>query len=559
MDNSDIADLFKLYSRLLDLHDGNPFKVKSYASASYNIDKLGVQLESMPGDEMAKLEVLGKGLSSKVEEILATGSFEELNDLLAITPQGVLDILKINGLGPKKVKVIWKELGIESVGDLLYACQENRLANAKGFGLKTQESVQRSIEFASLSSGKFHFYRIEDVAETLKKHLEKDPRFQMLSLTGAVRRKCEILEIAELVCGYKGSKEDIAAQLEGFDLVTSCTVDERGVSGFVLNHFPFSILHCLPESFASVLFESTGSPAHLDEIGYKGGTLHQTEEDIYKALGLSFIEPELREGLGESRLAMNGEMPKLLSHTELKGILHNHTTYSDGLHTLKEMAEHCKKEGYQYLGICDHSKSAFYAGGLSIERVLEQQREIDDLNKKLAPFKVFKGIESDILHDGSLDYPDDILKTFDFIVASVHSNLKMPEDKATARLIKAIENPYTTILGHPTGRLLLIRSGYPIDHKKVIDACAANGVVMEVNANPYRLDIDWRWVRYCMEKGVMLSINPDAHSREEYANMYYGVCASRKGGLTREMTFNALSLEEIEQRFAMRKNSVLTA
>jgi DNA polymerase (family 10) len=277
------------------------------------------------------------------------------------------------------------------------------------------------------------------------------------------------------------------------------------------------------------------------------------ESGIYASLGLQYIEPELREGLTEVSSAKENKIPKLIELSDLKGILHNHSTYSDGMNSLKEMAEYCKELGYEYLGICDHSQSAFYAQGLKPDRVFEQHAEIDLLNKQLFPFRVFKGIESDILNDGSLDYSDDVLKSFDFIVASVHSNLKMNEEKATARLLKAIENPFTTILGHPTGRLLLSRPGYPIDHKKIIDACAANGVIIELNAHPYRLDIDWRWIPYCLERGVKISINPDAHEKSGYHDMYFGTFVARKGMLSKEMCLNSLSLTEIESYFLSRK------
>jgi DNA polymerase (family 10) len=248
--------------------------------------------------------------------------------------------------------------------------------------------------------------------------------------------------------------------------------------------------------------------------------------------------------------AETNTLPVLINWHDLKGSLHNHSTWSDGVNTVEEMALYCRDTlKLEYLGMCDHSKSAFYAKGLTIERVLQQQEEIDHLNKKLDGFHIFKGIESDILYDGSLDYPDEILKKFDFIVASVHSILKMDEAKATSRLIAAIENPYTTILGHPTGRLLLSRKGYPIDYKKIIDACAANNVVIEINANPLRLDLDWRWHQYALEKGVMLSINPDAHRLEGHLDMHYGILAARKGGLYKEMCLNALSLPEITKAF----------
>ena len=264
---------------------------------------------------------------------------------------------------------------------------------------------------------------------------------------------------------------------------------------------------------------------------------------------LPFIAPEMREGLFEFDLAKADKLPKLVEMEELKGILHNHSTYSDGRHTLREMAETCKELGYEYLGITDHSKSATYANGLTEERILEQHAEIDALNEELAPFKIFKGIESDILGDGSLDYSDEVLKSFDFIVSSIHGNLKMEESKATSRLIKAIENPYTTILGHPTGRLLLKRAGYPIDHQAVIDACAKHGVSIEINANPLRLDLDWRWVNYALSKGVMIAVNPDAHDKDHYQFMRYGLLVGRKAGLTKEMTLNALSKEELEKWF----------
>ncbi|MBK9638872.1 MAG: DNA polymerase/3'-5' exonuclease PolX, partial [Bacteroidetes bacterium] len=310
-------------------------------------------------------------------------------------------------------------------------------------------------------------------------------------------------------------------------------------------------------------WKSTGNNEHLAQcLALKSVEENQlkkctSELEIYQTFGLPYIEPELREGRNEITRALDGNLPSaLIELKDLKGILHNHSTYSDGKNTLKEMALACKNSGYEYLGICDHSKSAFYAGGLSIERVAEQQEEIKKLNIELAPFVIFSGIESDILTDGSLDYPEEILKSFDFIVASVHSGLRMDVDKATMRLIAAIKNPYTTILGHPTGRLLLSRAAYPIDHEKVIDACAKYNVVIELNAHPYRLDLDWRWIEYAISKGVKISINPDAHSTEGYKDMYFGVCVGRKGFLTAKETFNAQNREDINKYFQDRKNRI---
>ena len=283
----------------------------------------------------------------------------------------------------------------------------------------------------------------------------------------------------------------------------------------------------------------------------------ESEEAAYKAFDSQYIEPELREGTFEIDLASKDELPNLLELKELQGPFHNHSNYSDGNNTIRQLAEYCISQGYAYLGLSDHSKSAFYANGLQEFQIIKQHEEIAELNKELGPFKIFKGIESDILNDGSLDYAPDVLASFDFIVASVHSNLNMDREKATQRLLKAIENPYTTFLGHPTGRLLLRRKGYPIDHKKIIDACAKHDVIIEINANPWRLDLDWPWVNYALEQGVILSINPDAHEIEGFDDMKYGVYMGRKGGLTKEKTFNAWGLERVEKYLKERKERIL--
>jgi DNA polymerase (family 10) len=329
------------------------------------------------------------------------------------------------------------------------------------------------------------------------------------------------------------------------------------------------ILFVSPADFTNQLFLNSAAEAHLSEPFAdaqpgKPATLRQLvkkerfgqEADIYQKAGLQYVEPELREGLGELALAHEHKLPRLLENEDLRGSLHNHSTYSDGSHSLREMATFLRDQGYEYLGICDHSQAAHYANGLTPERVRQQQREVEELNTELAPFRIFKGIESDILSDGSLDYTPNVLETFDFVVASVHSNLRMDQQKATTRVLRAIENPYTTMLGHPTGRLLLRREGYPLDHKAVIDACAKHNVIIEINANPWRLDLDWRWVHYALEQGVMLSINPDAHHTNGYADMRYGVFMGRKGGLTKEMTFNTKSVAEAAEYFAQRKATI---
>ncbi|WP_256004816.1 DNA polymerase/3'-5' exonuclease PolX [Pedobacter deserti] len=559
MENKAISRTLKLLAQLMELHGENSFKVKTVANAAFKVDKLPYVLKDKSLDEMARIDGLGKSTSGKIWELLQSGKINDLEQLLRDTPEGVVEMLSVKGIGPKKVLIIWKTLGIENIGELYYACNENRLIEAKGFGLKTQEEIKKVLEFQMASHGKFLYAQAEPLAaklyEDLAVWLNGISGEPLLGIASAFRRCVEVVEELELVVGVNHPAELIAriAEFEPLVLQVQPEGTISGTSPFGLN----IILHVVPrDEFYLEWFRHTGSTAHTDEIlALAGSGPFDSEEAIYRTAGLAFIEPELREGLGETDLARSGNMPELIMLSDLKGCLHNHSTWSDGVNTLEEMALYCRDHlQLEYFGICDHSKSAVYANGLNELRIEAQHREIDSLNAQLAPFRIFKGIESDILYDGSLDYAEEILKRFDFVVASVHSNLRMDSDKATARLVKAVENPYTTILGHPTGRLLLSRKGYDIDYRKVIDACAANGVAIEVNSNPLRLDLDWRWHRYALEKGVMLSINPDAHRAEKLNDMRYGVLVARKGGLHASACLNALSREEISQYFS-NKNS----
>lgn len=557
MENKTVARTLRLLSQLMELHNGNPFKVKSVANAAFKIDKLPYSITDKSLTELDAIDGLGKSIASKVFELINTGNLQELNDLLSQTPAGIVEMMQIKGLGPKKLLIIWKELGIDSVGELYYACNENRLIEAKGFGLKTQEEIKKNIEFSIASNGRFLYARVEDFAVNLLDILKSEIKTDLCFLTGQFRRRCEIIDSIDLLIAAEIPSE-IVSILEKLGLnhseTSKNTVQCRSESGIIIR-----LSFCSREDIGSELIIRTGNDEHaagllalLKDVNLKG----KTEKEIYELAGMSFIEPELREGNNEIELSKAKSLPELIKYEDLKGSLHNHSTWSDGIHTLEEMAVFCKNElKLEYLGICDHSKSAFYANGLNELRVAAQHREIDELNKKLFPFRILKGIESDILYDGSLDYSDEVLASFDFVVASIHSILNMNEEKATERLIKAIENPYTSILGHPTGRLLLSRSGYPIDHKKVIDACAANGVIIEINANPLRLDLDWRWHQYAVSKGVMLSINPDAHRNEGFYDMKYGILMARKGGLSKECCLNAMNLEQILEFFVKQKNS----
>ena len=531
MSSDEVIEALELTAKLSELHNENPFKIKALTNAAYKLSKLRYEFEGKSHEEIESIEGIGKGISSKIIELLKTGSTTELTDLFEKTPEGVIKMLGIKGLGPKKVRQLWQELGIESVGELLYACNENRLTSLKGFGEKTQAQIKQNIEFKISNNHKFHFAAIEKPVNDLVELISEKQNELQIAVVGQLARKCEVIDKIEIL-------------VDG-EILFDFSLIERSIP------LKVNFIYCKPNEFYYKLVELTSTLEHLEKINFDSLDSKEffDDEEIYQALNLQYIEPELREGLKEVVFAQQHKIPKLIELEDLKGVLHNHTTYSDGVHTLSEMASYCKDLGYEYLGICDHSKSAFYAQGLSIEKVVEQQKEIDKLNLMFSNFTVLKGIESDILNDGSLDYPEEILKTFDFIVASVHSNLKMTEEKATERLIKAIENPYTSILGHPTGRLLLARPGYPINHKKVIDACAANKVSVELNAHPYRLDIDWRWIWYCLQKNVKVSINPDAHHKDGFHDMYYGICVARKGMLSKEFCLNALPLSELLKKF----------
>lgn len=560
MDNYQVAELLEDTAKLMELHGENPFKIRSYQSAAFKIERQKLKLEGMSADELAALDGIGKSLSQKIHQLLTTGSFNERDELLRSTPEGVRELMTIKGIGPKKVALLWKELDISSPGELLYACNENRLVELKGFGEKTQDSIAASVIFRISQRGLFHYATASRSAEEFLRKTQLKG-ITSLTITGELRRKCEVISHLEFLCNSNelSAVEDILNDNAAAGYQQPATNDGLLVSVCPAG-IPIKIYPTTETNHTQKLWETTGNELHLlqcRELLPSAGiqeTVFATENDIYKAMGIAFIEPEMREGINEIAHAVKGTLPvNLIEMADLKGVLHNHSTYSDGLHTLEEMAIACKDAGYEYLGICDHSRSAGYAGGLSIERVKEQQEEIKRLNEQLAPFRIFSGIESDILPDGSLDYPDEILASFDLIVASVHSGLKMDKEKATQRLLTAIRNPYTTILGHPTGRLLLSREGYPIDHDLILQTCAEQGVVVELNAHPYRLDLDWRWIEKAVEYGVLISINPDAHSIEGFEDMYYGVCVARKAMLTPENTFNAKNREVINDWFKKRK------
>lgn len=567
MSNSDIVDTIELTAKLLELHNEDEFRIKTYTNAAYNLDKYVGELSQLDFSQLTQIQGVGKMMAGKILEMVSTGQLKDLQELLAKTPEGVIEMFKIKGLGAKKIKVLWNELGIDNLNELQIACENGSISKVKGFGGKTQESILESLKFIQSQAGKLRMDKAAILAEIILEELKKS--FTKVEVSGQIRRKSETVDTLTFLAAYTDPLPDFTA--EGFikDEKTSSPFVWRGK--FLENKISIEIRYVAENELLNKQFVYTANENHLKHRNESGVSLLsiglstslgevQTQEAaetaIYEKFGVPYIIPEMREGVNEFEWIKKNKNEDLVTWDSLKGILHNHSTYSDGQHSLEQMATYCKELGFEYLGIADHSQSATYASGLLITKVQQQHAEIEQLNKKLSvdrPFKILKGIESDILGDGSLDYPDEVLASFDYIVASVHSNLTMNQARATERLVRAIENPYTTILGHPTGRLLLSRQGYPIDYKEVIDCCAANGVVIEINSSPYRLDLDWRWIEYALDRNVMLSINPDAHEMQGYHDMHYGVAAARKGGLTKNMTFNALSLVEMEEYLGRRK------
>lgn len=550
MENEQIVDALELLVKLWDVHGINEFKSKNLSFAARGLDKFAGRIANCDQDALYSIPGVGKVVVQIVQDIAQTGTCADMDAMIEQTPPGILDILKIKGLGPKKVGVIWRELGITELDDLLAACHANQLEQLKGFGKAIQENVKTYILFLKENSRKLRL----DKAGKLSQHLLGllEPLFPQISVSGELSRNCEVISslvfIAETadMFGAQGLIEGIEGMQ--MDFQQSSPFTWRGhLEGHLI---PIEIHFSDATQLSSLQFQLGSNPEHLAQVNFFQQKNIQSVESIYASQNLPFIVPEMREGFKEFEWATKHQNADLIELVDLTGCLHNHSTYSDGKNTLLEMAEACRALGLTYFGIADHSQYAAYAGGLKEEDIIRQHAEIDALNQQWTDFQILKGIEADILPDGSLDYNDRILATFDYIVASVHAQLVMDQERAMGRLIKAIENPYTSILGHPTGRLLLTRNGYPIDTSKILDACKANGVSIELNASPYRLDLDWRHIYEAMDKGVFVSINPDAHKIEGLKDMEYGVWVGRKGGLLKALTLNALPLHELKAFFA---------
>lgn len=537
----------------MDIHAENSFKSKSYSIAAFNIEKLPVQLSDLTVDKIAGLKGIGESTAKKITEIASTGQLKQLVDYIDKTPPGVIEMLKIKGLGPKKICTIWKEMSIESIGELLYACGENRLLNYKGFGAKTQETVKASIEFYQKSQGSHLYAEVEAYAGAIHKKLRKQFPDEKFELTGEFRRQLEVINKLEWVTSCQPVQLQLFFEANGFATDSQQTNDIafRGEENVLL------LFHYAEEKdFYELLFTTSCSEEFLthwkETFGENSLQQITSEEDAFKRQQLHVAPPCVRE---KSNIIPKLKAPvsKLIQPTDINALIHCHSIWSDGVNTIEEMAKACIARGWEYMVISDHSKSAAYANGLTEDRIKAQHQQVDELNEKLKPFKIFKSIECDILSDGSLDYTNNILSTFDLVITSVHSNLKMTGEKAMMRILNALENPYTTIMGHLTGRLLLSRAGYPVDHEKIIEACAKNKVVIELNAHPRRLDMSWQWIDVALDNGVLISIDPDSHSADSYDDVTYGALAAQKGGLTKEKNLSSFTLQQFEKFLQERK------
>lgn len=538
MTNKAIANAFDELASLMELHEEDDFRIRTYRNTYLNLRKLDRPLAEMNDAEIKSIKGIGDATSKKIRELLSSGQMASLEKYKSDTPPGVVEMLDINGFGPKKVRAVWKEMGIESIGELLYACNENRLVEYKGFGLKTQEDLHKKLHYYLRSKNKLHLDAAEEAADAMCILLSNQLPGAVVQPVGALRRNCPVIDTVELLMAFDGDPYPTLSAIEGLHVEQS----DAQTTYLQLEGGARICLHqCKHEEFGSKLFRFSGTQAFLEAFAQAVPGVDfrnlPSETAVFEKAGMPFVHPALREDGHAVELARQGKLPDLITENDIKGVLHVHSTWSDGLHSLEDMCLYAQSLGYAYIGITDHSQSAFYANGLKPDRVLAQMEEIDRLNEKMAPFRIFKGIESDILNDGSLDYEEDILRRFDFVIASVHSNLRMPIEKATERLLRAIENPYTTILGHPTGRLLLSREGYPLNWDKILDACARHNTAIELNANPYRLDIDYTLIPRAIALGIPISINPDAHSKDGIHAIRYGIMVAQKGGMSAANSF----------------------
>src|SRR5438094_2193991 len=580
MTKSEIAGILEQIAALLELKGENPFKVRAYTNAARAIETFGGNIPDLQDEEaVAKIPGIGKSIALKIKELAATGSLKYLEDLRAEFPEAILELFSISGLGAKKIKALYERLRVSSIEQLHQACEAGRVAELPGFGETTQAKICKAIEERTRRAGYFQFGEIAHEAETLRNDLAGHPDTLQVDIAGSYRRRKEIVHDVDLLVATK-KPETITKFFVSHPLVGSIIAQGPTKSSVRLRsgvQCDLRVVSTAEYPFALAYF--TGNKEHNIELRsralQRGWTLNEyrlasvpvdskakkkkpvekipkinDEAGLYRAVDLDFIAPELRENWGEFEAAEKHSLPKLIEKENLRGTFHCHTTASDGHNSIEEMAEAAQALGLEYLGIADHSRSQIQAHGLDEKKLLAQAAAIRKLNKEFDGFRLFAGVECDILRDGTLDFPNDVLSQLDFVVASVHSALGLSEADMTRRVIRAMENQFVTMLAHPTGRLLLKREPYKIDVPKILDAAARIGTWIELNAAPKRLDLDWRWWPMAKQKGVKCVINPDAHRAERLQDLWFGIGIARKGWLTKDDVMNCLPLEKIENALA---------
>ncbi len=583
MDKNSVANVLEDVASLLELKEGsNPFETRAYENAARAVSALDGDIEQLTRQGKLKgVPGLGSTIIKRIEELVTTGHMALYDELVAETPPVKLEMRRIQGVGPKKINVIYNQLHVQSIAELEQACKENKVAVLPGFGKKTQDKILQGIELLAQHAGRFLYPVAEDEAERMRAALATIPEIVRMQVGGSLRRKRETIGDIDLVVSVADDAGEAIRRkimdtftgqpsvqvITGKGDTKSSVVLQSGINmdlrvvndsqfPYTLHHFTGSKEHHIPLRRRALSMGMTindyglfrGKEPHLELIPCKN------EADIYSALGMAYIEPELREDTGEIEAAIEGTLPTLVQMDDLQGILHVHSTWSDGQNTIREMAEACIARGYHYLGMSDHSKVAAYAGGLNEDALRRQGEEIDRLNEEFAGrIYILKGTECDILRDGSLDFSDETLASLDFVVASIHSLFNLPQEEQTQRMLRAIANPYVDIIGHSTGRILLGREGYTLDIEAIIDAAAQHGVSIEINAHPSRLDLDWRYLRRARDKGMKIPIDPDAHTIDGLYVVRYGVNIARKGWLRPSDVLNTLSTEGIVAYFRNRR------
>jgi DNA polymerase (family 10) len=563
MDKKAVAQVLEQIAAFLELKSENPFRIRAFRTAARALVGFPGDLrESLEDGTLASTKGIGPATLQIVTELIGTGRASMLEELREQIPPGLVEMLEISGLGVAKIRQIHEVLGIDSLPELEAAAHDGRLATLPRFGPRTSENILKAIAFLRKATAFRLSHHAADEAEGLRAALERLPGVTGAVIAGDVRRRAEVVKDLIIVLVAEASPAELFKRLSQSPGVQEYAgQDERRLTLRFAGGASAQIVATTPVNAGAVLVQATGNEGHLQALAahaesrgyaFNGAALWRgsefvptpDEKTFYEALGLSLVPPELREGGPEVAAAARRDLPQLLSRSDVRGFLHCHTSYSDGSNTVEELALACQAAGYEYLGVTDHSQAAAYAGGLSPEDLIRQADEIDEVNSRLAGFRVLKGIEADILQDGRIDYDEQVLERLDFVIASVHSRFNMGEKEMTARMLAAMDNPYLTIIGHPTGRLLLSRDPYPIDLEAVIDKAAATGVALEINADPHRLDLDWRVLRRVRDRGVPISIGADAHSVAGIGYVEYGVGMARKGWLGRDDILNARPVDE---------------